>query len=452
MISSFDDISTGKPFPPVAAQTRTANIAYNRDLYNGSWARLGIALNDDVANKIFRVKHNWFRTIPAFYSDFIFADGINISYDGESRANELIELYTADIISAGRAAFVDMIRYGTGVMAYNPFARTITAYEPDSWFRVVNRQLHYEGDVIAFVVDRPSRNGVEVSNEKLLYVYSLRNDGVDNSTFAIYEYDGAVIGKQIHTQSLSDIANRVANMDSNNNDNSNNVANGANDANSHNSDFPSGLTARNIFVTTMRRMPHFNNNGVSLYDDIKGPVGEIARRMTGLSGVLQQNQRPHMYGPISSVKQDANGNAQINTQGNFFPLQQGDEKPGYMQWDSDIEAVKADIQWQISQIFNVAGLSRYLFADDGDSNQMLTDLSGAAMRRVMLPLYAKLSTYKSEIESAMRQMFVIVGANNAERIDIDPRAISFDWQYEELFNDEMPQTAPVRAPNNNEGE
>ena len=61
------------------------------------------------------------------------------------------------------------------------------------------------------------------------------------------------------------------------------------------------------------------------------------------------------------LTQDASGKRTLDVKGQFLPLQDGDQIPGYLQWDSKIEAVDKDYQYHLDHVFMMTGLSRVLF-------------------------------------------------------------------------------------------
>ena len=103
-------------------------------------------------------------------------------------------------------------------------------------------------------------------------------------------------------------------------------------------------------------------HGRSDYADIDGLQGELNNRVTQRSEVLDKVADPWMFGPPSIP--DENG--KIKQGERYIQLEQGESAPGYLIWDSAMQAVKEEIADLISEIILTAGLSPESFQLSGE--------------------------------------------------------------------------------------
>ena len=405
---TINDLQPGKPFPPQLDLVRQTEIERNRRLYDGHFDTLGVATTTQPTNKVFPIRHNWFRRIPEFYAEFCFSDTPTINV-GNTRGGDFVQSFIEALMASYKMALIDYLRYGTGVV-YLDDNNNILPAEPNCWFRLYDETKRFQiGDVIACAVNQQNATAANTGaiNETSAYldVWILPYNG--NATFTRFSYSGGNIGAAViaETGQIRNTSGVFA------------IFNG----------YPSA------------------GQGQSIYNDIRESVGEIARRITGLSTILTNNERPHLYGPSSSVQQDESGRSIISADGQFFPLQPEDKAPGYLTWDSDIEAVKTSIRWNEDQILNATGLSKMLFSDTGDEQSVFSNTSGETLKRIMLPFYAKINNIKNSMETSIKDLIVAKasngGVNGGESFVIDRNDINIEWPFLNIFTDGQ---APMR--------
>lgn len=421
MIDDFSRIGEGKFYPPIRDIQRQVSIQRNRAAYNGDFRLIGI---EEQVNGERQIQFNWFRRISQFFTEFIFSESPVIKHS-DPRVNAYIKAITPVLTENFRMALTDMVRFGTGVVAHLP-DKGFAVYQPDNWYAVVNRFGEYQGDVIAYITN--DRN--EVQQSSTTSVTSGNNRFSNNQYVTIYKLPVNGKGsKAIHDFNGSDVGS-------------------VEDGTSSSFDLVEGM--RNVF--TMFAGYAYNYEGVSLFEDIKPSVAEVTDRLTGLSRTLKHNQRPHLYGPDGMIVADDNGKTTLDRKGMFLPIPEGASPPGYLQWDSGVEAVKTSVKYNMDNIFDMTGLSRMLHAETS-----IAALSGLALKRMMMPFVAKLNTYKAELEKAMRLAIVYQGRYNQhtgqEVMVINPMDIEFEWGYEQLFEDQaqlMTQMANAMGGENRE--
>ena len=406
-IVTLQELQSGKPFPPQLDLVRQTEIEKNRNLYEGRLQSLGIIDTTQPQSKIFPIRNNWFRRIPEFYAEFCFSDTPEITL-GNSRGDDLVKSSIEALMASYKLALIDYFRYGTGVV-YLDEQNDIRPAEPNCWFRLYNENKSIQiGDVIACAQNQVTAvPDTSMTNETSAYldIWVLPFEGEVIHTR--HRYSGGNIGAIIFSNKFGSRG------------------------------VPSVFPIMNGYPT--------GGQGQSIYPDIREGVGEIARRLTGLSAILSNNERPHLYGPASSVAIDINGKPTISADGQFFPLQPEDKAPGYLQWDSDIEAVKASIRWNEDQILNATGLSKLLFSDTGDDQSVFSNTSGETLKRIMLPFYAKINNIKNSLETSVKDLIVsksqVMSGLGGEVITVDRNAIEIEWPFLNIFTDGQ---APMR--------
>lgn len=390
MLHSFETIGEGTTFPIPGFATRNGNVARQRALYTGDFSSLGVLAPDTESHPI---TLNWFRRVATFFSEFLYSELPQISVLANPRGQAFIDANADAISEVFFHATIDMLRYGTGVVAVDPFDTSrVQAYQLDNFYPVSDVDGRYLGAVIAYSVP-----GAATDASKRFIVARYPLGGVASLT--THHMQSGTIGA---------VASRSPIL----------LSNGT----------PQVINLHNGYAT--------NFQGVSLYDDLESSIGEISRTLTALSATLQKNQRPHLYGPEGLLDIDDNGKANLNSNGSFLGLGEGDTPPAYLQWDSNIVAAKENIEIHRGQVFDLSGLSRLLFSDQAKTGA----LTGIALKRLMLPFVGKLARIQKINERSIEDALIMLAENGAARgeesITIIPGSLSFEWASNQIFQDE----------------
>ncbi|UNC92720.1 phage portal protein [Candidatus Contubernalis alkalaceticus] len=85
-------------------------------------------------------------------------------------------------------------------------------------------------------------------------------------------------------------------------------------------------------------IPYFRSGGefwgYSIYDGLEPLFDELNHRCSQISKILDKHSDPNMYGDPSFLDEKNN----IASGGKFFPVETGEEKPGYLTWKSELES------------------------------------------------------------------------------------------------------------------
>ena len=399
-LTSINEIGSAKPLPPEQESGRVADINRNRLLYRNDQRALGVtALNDD---QLPATKVNWFKRIADFYPEFMLADKPDIVVRDNERFTEIVNMFERMIFAQLFDANIDMTRFGQGVITSHPNDPLVpVCFTPDNHFEVCNTLGEVTADVFTIILGEAPSNEKRHNNIKFenRHLHKIVYDYIDGTSKKyIYGYKAGVVGELLNTINLPARAGRQ-------------------------------------FAEV------FSNRGrESLYPDIAPMIGEIGRTMTSMSTSIKRNLRPHLYGPDGSVIVDENGRATIDVKGMFFPLSEGDIPPGYIQWDSKLEAVEYNIATNLEFALNMVGLNTMLFTPGAATGA----LSGVALQRLFIPFVAKINHYKEANHRAVIDILRMLAANNAamgsELFVFNDDDVEITWHFEDIFQDESEVT------------
>ena len=393
MLESISDIGQGKIFPPESDRSRVEAIRANRKLYNGDFSPLAIDVESDTVLR----KINWFRRVCTFYSQFLYGNKPTVTLQGNARFDALYAASIQSILDCMFYANIDLLRYGTAVVAASPFDPVrLCVYEPDAWFIIRDMEENITADILAYTMNPHVFGNQRFA--KIIYSYEGDRTSVNYEVFKS-NHDG--VGELILSQSYPDRVGRQV-------------------------------------------LPFFSgyaqpDQGTSMFDDMRPSVAEIVALLSRLSNTIKRNLRPHLYGPDNILSRDESGKASLDIKGMFLPLQDGDQIPGYLQWDAKIEAVEKDYNFHLDSVFFMTGLSRTLFEPGFGSGT----ISGSSLQRFLIPFIASLNTLRESNRLEIIELLILLNRNRAsmglEIVSLDPANIQVEWAYENLFQDQDPE-------------
>ena len=383
MLRDVNEIGPNKTLTPNSELPRINYTVANRRLFLGNFYELQIPAMDANTRALV---YNWFRRVATFYPEFMFAQRPTIT-TGNPSADEAVRMLECDLYPELQSANIDMLRFGLGVIASHPmYPEMFMAYERDMHYEVVNAMGEVTHDILVDVTG-------EVTDEnRMINVVVYGVDGM--ATWRQFAYDAGNVGPLQNTFEI-----------------------------------PQRAETRQVILLEPNRAC------TSIFEDIKDPTAQVGRIATNTARVLKRNANPHLYGPDTMLMKDEKGKVQINSDGMFLPVQQGDVPPGYLQWDSKTDAAKWQHDVCMNAIFAMSGLSPVLF-DPGIQTGTLT---GVALRRSMLPFVSRLDHYARINDRAIEKILMVwnmnrqVGGN--EVFSLNPADIEVEWTYEQVFQD-----------------
>ena len=153
---------------------------------------------------------------------------------------------------------------------------------------------------------------------------------------------------------------------------------------------------------------------------------------------MKRNGRPHLSGPSGRLEGDEAGRKVLNPDGQLLERDVGDPEWAYVQWDSNLEPVRADIDLHTEASFTMKGLSRFMFQSDGRQN--IYRSSATSLRRLMVAFAARVAKIRDVSEDGyLRLIDILNRSRGSDVFAIDNRNVSFYFPYEELFASDDPQ-------------
>ena len=393
-ITSFTEIGPKKNLVPDKEISRINYHRRMRNLFRQDFLELGIqpSFGTIAYEKSFvpiateknrAIRINWFRRLATFYPEFMLAERPVISIDGNERFTEIVADLGRNLFPMLQRANVDMLKFGEGIITTHPqdplqFIRI----EPDYHYTVVNELGEVQGDIIVVVRE----------DQELIDVIKYRVTG--ESTWTIHKYAPGVVGEHVRSVPIP------------------------------------GRRGRQVVELNL------NADKTSLFEDIRDAVGEISRTLGSLSHTIERNAKPHLFGPSNAVQEDERGNVVLDVNGQYFGLNADDVTPGYLQWDSGVEAINWEYDTLKDTIFEMTGLSKAMFTPESIGG----DISGIALKRMYMPFVAKLNHFKEINNHIIEEILFIYNMNRAvsglEIFSFEMKDINVEWTFEEIFNDE----------------
>ncbi len=141
--------------------------------------------------------------------------------------------------------------------------------------------------------------------------------------------------------------------------------------------------------------------GLDDYSDLDSIIQEIEVRVAQISRILDKHADPNMYGPDTALEQDpATGQWEYRGGGKYFPVGQGEQPPGYVTWDGQLEAAFKQIDLLMEQLYILSETSAAAF---GQLKAGLAE-SGTALRRLMMAPLAKVNRIRMRFDPALKEV------------------------------------------------
>jgi len=382
------NFTTGASFPPIEEAARLDRITANRELYNNNLRRYGIQEG---------VKLNLFRKTISIYTNFLLSQGVDINFnDFVSQTNfQPLEAHMLDVLYLVNT---DCKRYGVGITTLDERKGTFVVYEPDQWFQIYDDIGNLEAEVLVSYSDNtveiPKNRSYDSNNYKIINII-LSDYKANTKTYQSYELKGGQIGM--------------------------------------------ALSNAEIYPINIRQIaPLYNGyakgqEGLSVFDDIKDIIVDMVKIKTSLSSSISRNSRPHLVGPAGILTKDEDtGLVSVDTEGMFFPLNQGDEKPYYLQWDTNASASQFQMEENWNAYFALTDIPKMVFGDSTGNAQ-----SGEALRRVLFPFLSALSKLATENTTLVNMMLNMYNSflRSQGSTQFNLQAVEISFNYDKIFED-----------------
>lgn len=408
MLTDLGFIGIGKPWPPTSEIDRLTLYDNNRKLFEGKheqvfkdWIRL---LREDQRATL-EIILNWHKRLSTLWADLLLGEPPRISAgDRNSPEQQVVERIVRDnnLVNVAYEVALDVSRFGTGLFKVRYDKRgIIEAQQPAVWFPVVkpDNVKDVVAHVLAWTWDEEQKGLFGTKKITHLKAEVHEKGRITTVEFLVRE------GK---------ITNEISREEQ---------ATGVNDF---------LVVPVNNVLTTDRI------TGLDDYSDLDSIIQELEVRVAQISRILDKHADPNMYGPDTALEQDpATGQWTFRGGGKYFPVGQGEQPPGYVTWDGQLEAAFKQIDLLMEQLYILSETSAAAF---GQLKSGLAE-SGTALRRLMMAPLAKVNRIRMRFDPALKKTLRLAselelaqgmpGAVKLENIDIA-------WQ-DGLPQDEMEQ-------------
>lgn len=135
-------------------------------------------------------------------------------------------------------------------------------------------------------------------------------------------------------------------------------------------------------------------------ENIESLITAIEDRLVQIDYILWKHSDPNAYGPPAGV-------AEIKSGGRYIPLEAGEVTPGYMEWNSQLEAAFRELDRLIGMVFAIQETPQWLFGsaitelESGGTGTSHTD--GAAIKSRFMPILSKVKRIRVYLERAIKK-------------------------------------------------
>jgi len=371
MLTSLNFLAPGQPWPPPIEAERLERYAQNRLLFEGKhelvykdWIRL---LREDQ-QAILEIVLNWHKRLTLLFADLLLGEQPRImAGDKDSPEQEAVEriIEDNDLFNVAYEVVLDVSRYGTGIFKIRYDGRAIIeGQQPAIWFPVVKPDniKEIQAHVLAWTYEEDTQKWGKTITKKYLQT-EIHEKG--KITTAKYPIKNNIIGEPIIYEETETSVNEFLIVPVNN-------------------------------VLTTDRV-----TGLDDYIDLDSIIQELEIRIAQISRILDKHADPNMYGPDTALERDPiTGQWGYWGGGKYFPVGQGEQPPGYITWDGQLEASFKQIDLLMEQLYILSETSAAAF---GQLKSGLAE-SGTALRRLMMTPLAKVNRIRMRFDPALKEV------------------------------------------------
>jgi hypothetical protein len=397
VLTSMDFLSTGQQWPPPSEVERLKEYDENRQLFEGKhdqvythWVRL---LRKDQQATL-EIILNWHKRLSTLWADLLLGEPPRISAgDKGSPEQTTVEriINDNDLLNTGYEVALDVSRFGTGLFKIRFDGRAIVEGQPPTvWFPVVapNNVKDIRAHVLAWSYDI-EKQGIFGNKKESYLKCEIHERG--KVTSALYFLNQGTIGQLIQQETKMTGIN----------------------------DFL--VVPVNNLLTTDRI------TGLDDYSDLDSIIQELEIRVGQISRILDKHADPSMYGPDDLIEIDPETGESSFKTSSFYPVGPGQEKPGYVTWDGQLESSFKQIELLMEQLYFLSETSPAAF---GQLKSGLAE-SGSALRRLMMAALAKVNRIRMRFDPALKKVIKLAAQlEKAQSMKdaIELETISIEWQ------------------------
>ena len=387
-ITTTDDFSVGKQFPPQRERiVRTEMERYYR-LSQGDFARLhgGAPLQlrfNEPATRLPRLTDNLFLWLMTFWMDQVLEDKPLIT--GTMNEQPTIDYLAPSLLDAARTVVGDCVRYGAGCFN-NREPGVVSSIDPRWWFPVRAPYDDTMGDT-----------------DIAAWPYA-RTDELQLDGLVVETYEAGVRTMRLHRLDGLTIGGETA------------------EATEH----PAAAFGSIVPVRSDSEAFY----GTSDFRNAEQFVREIHNRSSQVSVALDRHASPHLALPESAMTLGEDGSLDLGAgAGMAIPMPDtARQSPSYVVWDAKFDSQESAIRRAFEAIIRGSRIAPILVQQEMRIPQLT---SGAALRRLAVPTVGRIRDFRARLEVAMRT--TIAGAvdlmirSGMPAVMVDVNALWFEW-------------------------
>lgn len=371
MLTDINFLSAGQKWPPPSEIERLALYDNNKKLFEGKhdqvykdWVRL---LREDQ-KAILEIILNWPKRLSTLWADLLLGESPRITAGEEgSPEQQVLEriINDNDLINVAYEVALDVSRFGTGLFKIRYDGRAIIEGQPPLiWFPVVRPDNLKE--IVAHVLAWAWEEEIQglFGTKKIQHLKAEIHEKGKVTTVEYIVKDSKIsqeISREEQQTGIDDFL----------------------------------IVPVNNVLTTDRV------TGIDDYSDLDSIIQELEIRIAQISRILDKHADPNMYGPETALEKDPEtGQWTFRGGGKYFPVGDGEQPPGYVTWDGQLEAAFKQIELLMEQFYALSETSAAAF---GQLKQGLVE-SGSALRRLMMAPLAKVNRIRMRFDPALKKV------------------------------------------------
>lgn len=431
MLTDLSFLDTGQPWPPPDESGRLQQYQINKSLFEGDHATVYadqfhriervIGNFQDVIS--YAVLANFQKIISLKVADLLLGEAPQIkccedNSDQQKTVDEIVE--NSDLINTAYQTTIDVSRYGDGLFLVHKDSDTnqgkVDVTQPSIWFPVVNsdnlKKIQYH--VLAWRLDvTKTQNGgfwqqlffgVQSEKQSFLKVQIHSKGSYEERLYQLEPGKTTKIDKLISKTIVNTGLNDFAVIQ-----------------------VPNVITSDRVY-------------GINDYDDISSLVSELEVRVSQVARILDKHAAPSVQGPSGAIEKDPRTGQWQLKMGNYFPRDSKDDpEVSYITWDAQLEANFKIIDKIINILYTISEMGNTIFGDMEGQGKSAGNLSGIALRKMMMSPLAKVNRIRMRMDPALKKALKLCSQLGGENIvDISKEKISIVWQ-DGLPKDELEQ-------------
>lgn len=403
LLTSLSFLQEGKAFPPEPERKRLTKYKNNKmlfedehgEVYREQFKRIERVIGNFEEIVSFGVIFNFQKLMSLKIADFVCGSPPTITVSDEAKQKVLDRMiFDTDLFGKLYMSVIDISRYGDSIFQVSKSKAgkpEISVVSPVYWFPVVDsnniKRFEYHTFGWRYIIDAERKKyGLAVQIHK--------PDEPEVCEHHRYELRGTKgsfsIGRELTDKKEREIETE--------------------------------LSVCPVFVVS--NVPTSDNPyGTDDYGSVDSIISEICVRVSQINKVLDKFSSPSMAGSPSCMEYDEEAGEYRLRFGNFFQVNDGEQKPEMIVWNADLEANFKMIEFLVNQLYTISEMGSAVFGDLSHSTGAAT--SGTALRRLMVSPLAKARRIAGHYERTIKQMLSLCAA--IEGVVIEPQEISVQW-------------------------